>query len=106
MSPGYPFDMGGGNGVGGGSTCTDSQSSQIPNFHFGVGGFMTANFELLMLSPNLPKSQISIFGGGGDQLSTFDTESKSAQIPNFHFGGGGGCSQQPVSVLTSCEHLG
>ena len=26
---------------------------------------MTANFQLLMLSPNLVKSQISISGGGG-----------------------------------------
>ena len=31
----------------------------------GEGGQVTANFQLLMLSPNLLKSQISYAGGGG-----------------------------------------
>ena len=47
-----------------------------------------------MLSPNLPKSQISFTVGGGQgagiQLLTFDAGSISARIPNSLYGGGGG----------------
>ena len=52
---------------------------------------MTTNFQLLMLSPNLLKSQ-SLMGGGvhDDQLPTFDAESKSVKIPKSGGGGGGG----------------
>ena len=55
---------------------------------------MTSNFQLLMLSPNLLKSQIwggggCMTGGGEIQLPTFDAESKSAIIPNLVGGGGG-----------------
>ena len=54
---------------------------------------MTANFQLLMLSPNLLKSQSPFMVGGGvhdGQLPTFDAESKSAKIPKSLYGGGGG----------------
>ena len=53
-----------------------------------------------MLSPNLLKSQIpnkvgggrggEVVGWGGNQLPTFDAESKSAKIPNSPYGVGGG----------------
>ena len=59
---------------------------------------MTTNFQLLMLSPNLLRSQIAymVVGGQGgreggvqdEQLPTFDAESKSAEIPNSLYGGG------------------
>ena len=52
---------------------------------------MTSNFQLLMLSPNLLKSQIRWEGGVHDsQLPTFDAESKSAIIPKSLYVGGGG----------------
>ena len=58
-----------------------------------VRGLMT-NLQLLMLSPNLLKTQISYrvgWGRGvGDQLPTFDAESKSAQNPNSQYSVGGG----------------
>ena len=66
---------------------------------------MTAKFQLLMLSPNLLKSQIPYVSGGGGggvsdgQLPTFDAESKSAKIPNSlcEWGGGGvGDGQLPT----------
>ena len=72
-------------------------------------------FQLLMLSPNLLKSQIPYVGGGwGVECgpSNFDAESKSAKITNSlcRFGGGGrGVKRtnfQPLSVLTCCESLG
>ena len=65
---------------------------------------MTANFQLLMRSPNLLKSQspFMVGGGGGGvhdgQLPTFDAESISAKIPKSGGGGGGGGG---VSQLTS-----
>ena len=58
---------------------------------------MGYNFQLLMLSPNLLKSQIPFMvgwgrgpGWAGIQLSTFDAESQSAKISNSFYGGGGG----------------
>ena len=53
------------------------------------------NFQLLIFSPNLLKTQIpyTVLEGGwglGIQLSTFDAESKSAKTPNSLYGGGGG----------------
>ena len=54
----------------------------------GVGGLST-NFQFLMLSPNLLRSQIPCMEGGGevgDQLPTFDDESKSAKIQNSQYG--------------------
>ena len=80
-------------------------------------------FQLLMLSPNLLKSQIPYTAGGGGgggggvvenaDLPTFDAECKSAKIPNSLCGRGGGggggvksTNLQPLSVLTSCEGLG
>ena len=53
------------------------------------GGLAETNFQLLMLSSNLLKSKVPMSGGGGEgggggswwtQLSTFDTESKSAKM--------------------------
>ena len=59
---------------------------------------MTANFQLLMLSPNLLKFQKSLYGGHRRgrgvhdcQLPTFDAESESAKIPKSlctQWGGG------------------
>ena len=51
-------------------------------------------FQLLMLTPNLLKSQIPYtvgWGrGAGDKLfPTFDAHSKSAKIPNSLYGGWG-----------------
>ena len=73
----------------------ESKSAKIPNYLYdrGGGGFISANFQLLMLSPNLLRSQIAYMVGGGgggvhdDQLPTFDAESKSAKIPNSLYGG-------------------
>ena len=83
-------------GVGGNQFSTfdaESKFATIPNSHVqggGVGrGLVGTNFQLLMLSPNLLKSQIpmSIVGGrvvGGNQFPTFDAASKFAKIPNSH----------------------
>ena len=77
----------------------------MPNSLYVVeGGRLT--FQLLMLSPNLLKSNIPYvqWGGGGRRVGggvgckvdfpTFDAESKSAKIPNslcpVEGGGGGG----------------
>ena len=97
-----PYMLGGG---GGGEAETqlptfdaESKSAKILNSLYGVGGGgggvkLGPNFQLLMLSPNLLKSQIShmVEGGGGCWDSTsnfsFDAESKSAKIPNFPYGG-------------------
>ena len=65
---------------------TSSSTTQLVN-----------NFQLLKLSRNLLKSQISIMvcverggGGAGDQFPTYNAESKSAKMPKSHYGGGGG----------------
>ena len=62
---------------------------------------MTTNFQLLMLSPNLLRSQIPYMVGKGvvhdEQLPTFDAESKSAKIPNSLYTGGEGGSGQAAS---------
>ena len=85
-------------------TDDESKSAKIPKSGGGgVGGrgwCMTTNFQLLMMSPNLLKSQSLVGGGGGgggrgegmvhdDQLPTFDDESKSAKIPKSGGGEGG-----------------
>ena len=62
---------------------------------------MMANFQfqLLMLSPNLLKSQSPVGVGGGlhdSQLPTFDDESKSAKIPKSLYGGGVHDGQLPT----------
>ena len=68
----------------------ESKFSKIPNSHvWEGGGLVETNFQLLMLSANLLKSQILMcgLGGGGvegKQFSTFDTESKFAKIPNSY----------------------
>ena len=99
---------GGGGGISGNQFPTfdaDSKFAKIPKFPCaggGGGGFVETNFQLLMLSPNLLKSQISIcmWRGGvrGSQFPTFDGESKFAKIPNSHVqvgGGGVGRNQFP-----------
>ena len=45
-------------------TDAESKSAKIPKSDVGGGVCMTVNFQLLMLSPNLLKSQ-SLMGGGG-----------------------------------------
>ena len=54
----------------------------------GGGGWLGTNFQLFMLSPNLPEAESPISlgkGWGGNLLSTFDAEFKSVEIPKFHF---------------------
>ena len=76
---------GGGGGVRDGQLPTfdaESKSTKIPKSLYGGGGggSMLANFQLLMLSPNLLKSQSPFTVGGHDgQLPTFDAKSKSAK---------------------------
>ena len=96
-------------GVGGREVCdgqlptfdAESKSAKIPKSLYGgggggggrEGGCVMANFQLLMLSPNLLKSQSPFMVGAGvhdDQLPTVDAESKSAKIPKFLYSGGGG----------------
>ena len=68
-----------------------SNLARRPNCHFGRGGgLVRTNFQLLMLHPNLLKSQNPITVGegegvGDDQFPTFDAESKSAK--KSHYGG-------------------
>ena len=53
---------------------------------------METNFQLLMLSSNLLKSNIPMLrvgGACGNQFLTFNAEFKFAQIQNFHVEGGG-----------------
>ena len=87
----------------------ESKSAKIPKSLYSGGGggggrgrCMMANFQLLMLSPNLLKSQspFTVGGGGGwgwevhdGQLLTLDAESKSAKIPKSLCtrAGGGRC---------------
>ena len=60
--------------------------SKVPIF----GGVVETNFQLLLLSPNLLNSKVPIFGGGhGNQFPTFDAESKFAEIQSSYFRGGG-----------------
>ena len=61
----------------------------------GGGGLVETNFQLLMLSSNLLKSKIPMWGGGGggggiggNQFPTFDAEFKFAKIQNSHVEGG------------------
>ena len=71
----------------------ESKSAKIPKSLYGGGrGCMMANFQLLMLSPNLLKSQSPFMVGGvhDGQLPTFDAESKSAKVPKSLYGGGRG----------------
>ena len=63
--------------------------SQIP-----LGGGGGVNIQLLMLSPNLLRSQITFMVGGGGEHPTFDAETKFAKIPNSLFSGGGGVNIQ------------
>ena len=56
---------------------------------------MMTNFQLLMLGPNLLKSQSSFMVGvgggiGDDQFPTFYAESKSAKIPKSLYSWRGG----------------
>ena len=44
----------------------ESKSAKIPKSSRGGGGCMTTNFQLLMLSPNLLKSQSLVGGWGGE----------------------------------------
>ena len=46
-------------------TLSESKFAKIQISHFQGGGFMETSFQLLMLSPNLLKSKVSIWGGGG-----------------------------------------
>ena len=58
--------------------------SKVPIWGGGRGG---TNFQLLMLSPNLLKSKVPIFEGERgwwNQLSTFDAEFKFAKIQNSY----------------------
>ena len=70
---------------------------------------MMANFQfqLLMLSPNLLKSQSPLGGGVHDgQLPTFDAESKSAKIPkSIHGVGGRGCMMANFQLLMLSPNL-
>ena len=65
----------------------------------GGGGVGGTNFQLLMLSSNLLKSKIPMFGREGgwwNQLSTFDAEFKFAKIQNSHVQWGGGGLVEPT----------
>ena len=50
-----------------------------------------------MLSPNLLKSKVPIFGGGGEGSWKFDAESRFAKIHKFPLGGGGICGNLMLS---------
>ena len=97
----------GGGGVGGNQFPTfdaESKFAKITNSHvqLGGGGLVETNFQLLMLSPNLLKSQIPMSDWGWQWWKpiskTFDGESKFAKIPNSHvcLGGGVGGNQFPT----------
>ena len=82
--------------VGGGWQPTfnaESKSAKNPKFPIGGEGGLT-NFQLLMPSPNLLKSPNSLYGGAGggvgDQLPTFNAESRSAQFQIPYLVGGEG----------------
>ena len=99
---------GGGGVVEGGVICdgqlptfdAESKSAKIPNSpcgrQGGGGGFMMANFQLLMLSPNLLKSQTAYapWGEGGFMMANFQLLMLSptllkSQIAYAPWGGGG-----------------
>ena len=69
--------------------------AKIPKSFYGGGGSVMINFQLLLLSPNLLKSQSPFTGGGvsDDQYPTFDAESKSVKIPKSLYSGGEEVSQ-------------
>ena len=92
---------GGRGGVGGNQFLTfdvEFKFAKIQNCYVqgGRGGSVETNFQRLMLSSNLLKSNIPMFRGGvgGNQFPTFDAEFKFAKIQNSHVqgwvGGGGG----------------
>ena len=100
-----PYMVGGGGGGTWRPTFdAESKSARIPNsLYGGGGGGGIHDSQLLMLSPNLLRSQIPYMvggGGGGTWRPTFDAESKAAKIPNsLYGGGGGGGSWWPTSNL-------
>ena len=67
---------------------------QNPHVQGGWGGLVETNFQLLMLSSNLLKSQIPMLrvqgGVSRNQFPTFDAEFKFAKIQNPHVQGGWG----------------
>ena len=106
FTPKSHLGVGGGGGVRFQLSTYDAEfkSPKIPKFHFFGGGgswVLGSNFQLLMLSPNLLKSQSLISGGRGWD-AIFDAESKSAKIQKSYIweGGGGGC-QFPTSDAES-----
>ena len=84
----------------------ESKSAKIPNSLYGGGRSLGPNFQLLMPSINLIKSQfpymVGRLGGGragagaGTQLSTFDANYKSDKIPKSLYGGEGVRVQLPT----------
>ena len=113
-----------GEGVGGNQFSTfdaETKLAKIPNSHGGGGGgrgwgLVETNFQLLMLSPNLLKSQIPmsvcVCGGGGGRvkgvggnqflLLVLSPNLLKSQIPMPHGGGGGGGG---MSVETNFQLL-
>ena len=88
-----PIFGGGGGGARGNQFPTFVAESKFAKIQRGGGD--GTNFQLLMLSPNLLKSKVPIFGGGGggsrgNQFPTFVAESKFAKIQR-----GGGV--EPIS---------
>ena len=65
--------------------------SQIPMSGGGGWVLVETNFQLLMLSPNLLKFQIPMSGGGGGVGGNqFPTFGAVSKISNSHVWGGGG----------------
>ena len=92
----------GGGGVGGDNQFPtvdpESKCAKITKFHFGEGGLVTTIFQLLIMSPNVLKSQSPIPGGrgagvGANKLSkvNFKLSSLSPKL-KFPFLGEGGVS--------------
>ena len=68
----------------------ESRYAKMPNSHFCRFGKGRVGSQLLMLSPEMLKSQIYIFaGGGGSWWPTFDAESKYAKKSQIHIFTGG-----------------
>ena len=87
-------------------TLSESKFAKIQISHFGRGELVETNFQLLLLSPNLLKSKIPMYGVGGgggethgNQFPTFVAESKFARIQNSYvrWVGGGEDSWKPIS---------